>query len=87
MALARPVRRPVDLANGPAKLCQAFGIDRALDGADLVTGDRGLTIVDDGVRPPRRPGTSSRVGITAGREHRWRYWVPADPSVSRGRPS
>jgi DNA-3-methyladenine glycosylase len=87
MALARPVRRTIDLANGPAKLCQAFGIDRAFDGADLVTADLGLSIVDDGVAPPRRPASSSRVGITAGREHRWRYWVPGDPSVSRGRPS
>jgi DNA-3-methyladenine glycosylase len=87
MARARPVRRPVDLTNGPAKLCQAFGIDRDLDGADLVGGDRGLTVVDDGVRPPRRPGRSTRVGIRNGREHLWRYWVPGDPSVSRGRPS
>ena len=80
-------RRKVDLCSGPAKLCQAFGIDRAFDGADLVTGDRGLRIVDDGVRPPRTPGVSTRVGLSAGREHPWRWWVPGDPNVSRGRPS
>jgi DNA-3-methyladenine glycosylase len=87
MAAARPARRPADLANGPAKLCQAFGLDRAFDGADLVTGDRGITIADDGVPPPRRPGNSTRVGLTAGRDHPWRWWVAGDPHVSRGRPS
>jgi DNA-3-methyladenine glycosylase len=81
------VRRDTDLCSGPAKLCKAFGIDRAFDGADLVTGDRGVTIVDDGVRPPRTPGNSTRVGLSAGREHPWRWWVPGDPNVSKGRPS
>jgi DNA-3-methyladenine glycosylase len=76
-------RRDRDLCSGPAKLCQAFAIDGEHDGADLVTGDRGPMIVDDGVRPPRRPGNSLRVGLTAGAEHPWRWYVPADPNLSR----
>jgi DNA-3-methyladenine glycosylase len=87
MREVRPGRREVDLANGPAKLCQAFGLDRTYDGADLVSGDRGITIVDDGVRPPRRPGNSTRIGLSAGRDHPWRWWLPGDAHVSRGRPS
>jgi DNA-3-methyladenine glycosylase len=87
MRAVRPVRRDADLANGPAKLCQALGLDRSFDGADLVTGDRGVRIVDDGVPPPRRPGNSTRVGLTNGREHPWRWWTPGDPNVSKGRPS
>ncbi len=85
MAVARG--RTTDLCNGPAKLCQAFGIAKAFDGADLVSGDRGVSIVDDGTPPPRRPGNSTRVGLSAGREHPWRWWVPGDPHVSKGRPS
>jgi len=80
-------RRETDLCSGPAKLCQAFGLDRAFDGADLVTGDRGVTICDDGTRPPRSAGNSTRVGLTNGREHPWRWWWPGDPHVSKGRPS
>ena len=56
-----PHRRPgatADLLHGPAELCQAFGIDGAFDGADLVTGDRGVTIVDDGEPPPDVPAVS-----------------------------
>jgi DNA-3-methyladenine glycosylase len=80
-------RRDADLCSGPAKLCQALGLTGAFDGADVVTGDRGLRICDDGTPPPRRPGNSTRVGLTNGREHPWRWWVPGDPNVSRGRPS
>jgi DNA-3-methyladenine glycosylase len=87
MRAVRPVHRDVDLANGPAKLCQALGLDRRFDGADLVAGDRGVQIVDDGVPPPRRPGNSTRVGLSAGQDHPWRWWIEGDPNVSRGRPS
>ncbi len=76
-------RRDRDLCSGPAKLAQAFGLDRGFDGADLVTADRGVTIVDDGVPPPRRPGRSTRIGLTAGAEHPWRWYVSGDPNLSR----
>jgi len=75
-------KRDRDLCSGPAKLCQAFELDRAFDGADLVTGDRGVTIVDDGRKPPRRPGNSVRIGLSAGAEHPWRWYVEGDPNVS-----
>ena len=85
--VARPIaKRDRDLCSGPAKLCQAFGLDRAHDGADLVTGDRGVVIVDDGVPPPRRPGNSVRIGLSAGAEHPWRWYVDGDPNVSEVRP-
>jgi DNA-3-methyladenine glycosylase len=84
MWTARPAaRRPRDLSSGPAKLAQAFGLDGSFDGADLVTGDRGVVICDDGVPPPAVPGQSTRVGVNAGSEHPWRWYVPDDPNVSR----
>lgn len=84
MRLARcKARRERDLCSGPAKLCEAFGITGELDGADLVGGDRGITIVDDGVPPPRRPGNSLRIGLSAGAEHPWRWYVKGNPHLSR----
>jgi DNA-3-methyladenine glycosylase len=76
-------KRDRDLCSGPAKLCQAFGLDREFDGADLVTADRGITIVDDGHAPPAAPGNSERIGLTNGAEHPWRWFVVGDPNVSR----
>jgi len=84
MRSRRPAaRRDRDLTNGPAKLCQAFAIDRDLDGADLVDGDRGIIIGDDGTKPPRSPGRSTRVGLSAGAEHPWRWYVAGDEYLSR----
>jgi DNA-3-methyladenine glycosylase len=77
--------RPVELANGPGKLCQAFGIDRTVDGA--VLGRDGIVIVDDGVAPPAAPGVSTRVGIRHAVERPWRWYVTGEPHVSKGRPS
>jgi DNA-3-methyladenine glycosylase len=76
-------RRDRDLCSGPAKLCQALGIDKAMNGADLVSGDRGLMIVDDGTPPPARPANGIRIGITAAADAPYRWWVPGDPHVSR----
>jgi DNA-3-methyladenine glycosylase len=84
MAAARPkARRPVDLANGPAKACQAMGVDGALDGADLVRADRGVTITDDGTPPPAAPDTGPRIGISVAVDRPWRFSVPGDPHRSK----
>jgi DNA-3-methyladenine glycosylase len=84
MRAARPAaRRDTDLCRGPARLCQAFGIDRRHDGIDLVDGDAGIVVVDDGLRVPQDPVQTTRVGLSAGAEHPWRWYVPGDPNVSR----
>jgi DNA-3-methyladenine glycosylase len=76
-------RRDRDLLAGPARLCQAFGLTGAHNGADLVRGP--VRIFDDGVAPPAAPGVSTRIGLALGRgdEHPWRYYVPGDPNLSR----
>jgi DNA-3-methyladenine glycosylase len=77
-------RRAQELCNGPGKLCQALGIGREQDGADLVSGVGGVRIVTDGYGPPPRPGRGPRVGISVATGHRWRWWVTGDANVSRG---
>jgi len=77
-------RRDHDLCSGPGKLGQAFGVDRAINGADLVRGR--IRVVDDGVAPPVRPGVSHRVGlgVDKGEELLLRFFVPGNEHVSRG---
>ncbi len=85
MREARPkARRDSDLCNGPGKVTQALGIDRRHDGADLVEGDQGILIVDDGTAPPRDPVATPRIGIRHAAEHPWRWHVPAHRHVSKG---
>jgi DNA-3-methyladenine glycosylase len=60
------------LADGPGKLCQAFGIDADDDGADLCAGGA-VRIIDDGAPPPSDPIVGSRVGITKAVEIPWRF--------------
>jgi len=82
---ARPkARSDRDLCSGPAKLCQALGIDRGANGTDLLDGrGGGVRLRDDGTPPPNRPARGRRIGIKEATEHRWRFWVPGDPNVSR----
>ncbi len=78
-------RRPVDIANGPAKLCQALGIDGGDDGVDLVrpAPERPITIVDDGHARPIEVSTGPRVGISVAVDRPWRFSVADDPHRSR----
>ncbi|HUQ62626.1 MAG TPA: DNA-3-methyladenine glycosylase [Acidimicrobiales bacterium] len=84
MRAARPAGRPErDLCRGPARLCQAFELDRSFDGADLVTGDRGITVVDDGTPPPDAPGVSGRIGLSVAGDLPWRFFVRGAKGLSR----
>jgi DNA-3-methyladenine glycosylase len=71
-----------DLCRGPARLCQAFGLDGGFDGADLPTADRAVTLVDDGTPPPAAV-VSTRIGLSAGAELPWRWCVPGDVHLSK----
>jgi DNA-3-methyladenine glycosylase len=79
----RAARTERDLCSGPAKLCQAMGLNRDHDGANLLSADRGVSLVTDAMSPPVGPGVGVRVGIRRAAEHPWRWWVPDDPNVSR----
>lgn len=82
-----PVRGIDAPTDGPGKLCRALGIDRSLNGEDLVTG-REIWLETDGAPPP--PWVASpRVGVAyAGEwaEKPLRFSVPGSVHVSRPRP-
>lgn len=70
-----------DLTNGPGKLCEAFGIDKAHYAADLCEGPLFLA---PGTRP--RVARSPRIGVDyAGEwaERPWRFYDRESPWVSR----
>jgi DNA-3-methyladenine glycosylase len=70
-----------DLTNGPAKLCQALGIDKTLNGHDLRQPHLKLVI-----KPPLDPSEivqSTRIGISQAKDVPWRFYAKANPYVSR----
>jgi DNA-3-methyladenine glycosylase len=83
MRQARPkAKRDRDLASGPGKLSQAFGITGAMDGADLVGADRGIVLADDGTAPPCNPVVGPRIGISRAMDFPWRWHVADHEHVS-----
>lgn len=69
-----------NLASGPGKLCQAFGLDRRHNELDLA--DSELVIVDDGWKPGEIVA-ASRIGIRLAADKPWRFYVAGNPHVSR----
>jgi DNA-3-methyladenine glycosylase len=79
---------PRDLARGPARLCRALGIDRALDGADVCVAGAPLRMLSGEGKPARsaKIATGPRVGVSSAAEIPWRFWYEGDPTVSVYRP-
>jgi DNA-3-methyladenine glycosylase len=72
----RRKRKGAELTNGPAKLCQALGIDKSLNGWDLTCGKE-LWVADFRKISPESIITTPRIGIDyAEKEHKdapWRF--------------
>ena len=74
-----------DLCSGPAKLCEAFGLDRAFDGLDLAVADSALWIEPAGPLAPEQIATSRRIGVAyagAWAPRRLRFLIRDNPHVS-----
>jgi DNA-3-methyladenine glycosylase len=83
-------RSPADqLASGPARLCQALGIGRAQNGADVCDPAGPLKVLasaEFAVLPAAAIASGPRVGVRDGVEVNWRFWIAGDTSVSAYRP-
>jgi DNA-3-methyladenine glycosylase len=75
-----------DLARGPARLCKALGITRALDGADVCDPASPLRVRWPDRRVALDISQGPRIGISAAAEVPWRFWLTGDPTVSVYRP-
>lgn len=74
-----------DLARGPARLCQALGIDRCMDGTDVCDQASPLRILGGG-QEPGAVERGPRVGVSSAADVHWRFWLAGEPTVSVYRP-
>ncbi|HEV2139515.1 MAG TPA: DNA-3-methyladenine glycosylase [Nitrososphaerales archaeon] len=72
------------LADGPGKLTKALGIDGDLNGEDIIRSTR--LFLERGTKPTVILA-SSRVGISAGKSFKWRFFVQGSQFVSKAKPS
>jgi DNA-3-methyladenine glycosylase len=75
---ARRGRKGVEIANGPAKLCQALGLDLRHNGLDLTRDELGIWPF----AAPKRVARSHRIGVREGKDLRLRFFDPQSPFVS-----
>jgi DNA-3-methyladenine glycosylase len=70
-----------EATNGPAKLCQALGIDKQLNGHDLRTG--ALRLIPQKSLPQTDIVQTTRIGIARGQDVPWRFYIKGNPYVSK----
>jgi DNA-3-methyladenine glycosylase len=71
----------INLTNGPAKFCQAFGIERKENGTDLL--DSEISITEGESILSKYIKRSSRIGIQQGVEKNWRLFIRENQWVSK----
>ncbi|MFE0462542.1 DNA-3-methyladenine glycosylase [Kitasatospora sp. NPDC058965] len=74
-------RRDQDLAQGPARLALALGVDRTQDGEDVVAGPV-FRLLPGSPPPPAQVRSGPRTGVSAAADTPWRFWIDGDPTVS-----
>jgi DNA-3-methyladenine glycosylase len=90
MAEHRGVADERQLCRGPARLAQALGIDRTLDGADLLT-SADLWLEPGAPVAAERIAVTQRIGISIGTDRPWRWleegsrWTTPTPAAIRPR--
>ncbi|NMC63793.1 MAG: DNA-3-methyladenine glycosylase [SAR324 cluster bacterium] len=72
-----------NLCNGPAKLCQALGIDKKMLGEDLRSSEIIRIEAYKGF-PDSEIVTSKRIGITKSKDLEWRFYLKGNLFVSKG---
>jgi DNA-3-methyladenine glycosylase len=72
------------LCSGPARLTEAFGVDRAMNGTSLSDAS-GLYLAAGRAVPDERVRTGPRIGIRRAADVPWRFYEADSPFVSPGR--
>jgi DNA-3-methyladenine glycosylase len=87
MSMNRNGRSAQELTNGPAKLAQAFAIDKSLNGANLCAADGVIWFAAAPADAPAQISSGPRIGLGKTPEPwysmPWRYWLKDNPYVSK----
>lgn len=73
-------RAGIEMTNGPAKLCQALAIDKALNGHDLT--QLPLQLIEQPPIDKKFIATSPRIGISQAKDVPWRFFDTRSDYVS-----
>jgi DNA-3-methyladenine glycosylase len=82
MARRRGTTKVLDLARGPARLCEAFAVHRQFDGWDLTRGEQIWIAACDTDPEPKDVGMSSRIGVTSAGDLKLRFFLKGNRFVS-----
>ena len=77
----RRLKTGVEITNGPAKLCQALGIDATLNGHNLE--HESLRLIIKPALNSEMVEQSRRIGITKAADVPWRFYIRSNPYVSK----
>lgn len=70
----------LNLANGPGKICNAFGISKIENGVDLCGDD--IFLAEGDKVPKKNIVSATRIGITKSKDLPWRFYLKGNPFVS-----
>jgi DNA-3-methyladenine glycosylase len=81
MVLNRQGKQGTNVANGPAKLCQALALDKQWNGHDLRLPP--LQLVLRPALPQNDVVQTTRIGISEAKEMPWRFYIRGNQFISR----
>lgn len=82
MRRLRPKVPDLALTDGPGKLTKALGINKSLNKVDMTR--LGPLFIADTEERPFEIARSTRIGIRAGKDRLWRFYVSGNRYVSKG---
>jgi DNA-3-methyladenine glycosylase len=74
-------KEKINLLNGPAKICQAFGITKEQYGLSLLSDE--IYLLDAPKIPKNKIVQTTRIGIKKSTELPWRFYIKDSPYISR----
>jgi DNA-3-methyladenine glycosylase len=79
-------RREADLARGPARLASLLGLGREHNGVDVTAPASPVRLLAGPPVDPALVRSGPRVGVSAGHDLPWRFWIDGSAAVSPYRP-